>query len=84
MNLRAKQNQIREMLNKDYGVYVNRQHFDKYLWMYSKLTTLEDVTMSEATDIIIDKPVSFAYFVMGIRANYLNQKNYTKKPYKVN
>ena len=68
--LRKKHKEVNRLIEDRYGVIVSNKWFHKYLWMYSKHTPLRKITMSEAIDIILQNPCSFAFFIYGCRAEY--------------
>ena len=72
--LTKKQKEVRKLIEDDYSIIVNSKWFKKYLWMYSKLTPLGKITMSQSIDVILENPCSFAYFIFGCRADYVANK----------
>lgn len=74
-NLKIKQDEVKDILKKEYNILVSNKWFDKYLYFYSKcIQPLKKITMSDALDYILDNPDTFAYFIFGHRCEYVNNK----------
>ena len=72
--LTKKQREVKRLIEEDFNVKINQKWLNKYLFMYSKFIPLQRRTMSQALDVILENPSSFAYFIYGCRASYVHSK----------
>jgi len=72
--LRKKQKEVKELIINEYSIVVSQKWFNKYVYHYAKCTPLENITMYEALDRIINDPSSFVFFIYGMRAEFVNKK----------
>lgn len=75
--LKQKQNEICNILENQYEIFLTKKRFNEYLYLFSKFIPLRKTTMTLVLDEILDDPKYFVFFIFGARADqaHRNSKN---------
>ena len=69
-----KTNELKKIMDNKFSINVSNKWLRHYLYLYAKCVPLPKITAIEAISFALKKPETFAYFIYGIRSEYVNDK----------